>query len=107
MVGFSDDKVAKWIADWKKKVGRKYNPDLLLLFGSRARKDHLLESDVDVIIVSKRFENVKWPDRLGDVSELWDGYVVLEPLCYTPEEFRKKKSQFGIVQQALKEGVEL
>ena len=79
----------------------------MILFGSRARNEHLLESDVDVLIVSDRFANVKWPRRVGDVAELWDGLVALEPLCYTPEEFEEKCQQIGIVREAVSQGIEL
>jgi hypothetical protein len=31
----------------------------------------------------------------------------LEVLCYTPQEFEKGKKQLGIIQEALKEGIEI
>ncbi len=107
MVEIKDSTVKKWIISFKKRVKDKYNPEKIILYGSRARGDHLQESDIDLIIVSKKFEGVKWPNRLGDVAELWDGIITIEPLCYTPEEFTKKKKQMGIVQQAVKEGIEI
>jgi len=40
--------------------------------------------------------------------EFWNHYPLdIEPLCYTPEEFEKKKKQIGIVSRAVKEGIEL
>ena len=60
---------------------------------------------MDIIIVSEKFAGVPWPRRLGDAAQLWPGLNVIEPLCYTPEEFERKKGQIGIVQQAVKEGV--
>jgi len=33
------------------------------LFGSYARGDHLLDSDVDVLVVSERFEGMAYVDR--------------------------------------------
>lgn len=44
---------------------------------------------------------------MGDIIYEWDGPVDLEPLCYTPEEFEKKKKQIGIVSEAVKEGIEI
>ena len=107
MVAITDKTVNKWIKNFVKKINKKYSPEKIILFGSRARKDNLIESDVDMIVVSKKFENIKWPVRIGDVADEWEGYVVLEPLCYTPEEFAFKKKQIGIVQQAVKEGIAL
>lgn len=107
MVAIKDQRVKKWLMDFKKKVKAKYAPERMILFGSRARGDNLQESDVDVIIVSKRFQNVPWPRRIGEVAQLWDGLVTLEPLCYTPEEFQQKSKEICIVQYAVNEGVDL
>lgn len=107
MVKIKNRDIKKWVKDFKKKVNTRYNPQKIILFGSRARKDNLLESDIDFIIVSDKFKGVKWPKRLGDVAELWEGLITIEPLCYTPEEFEKKKKEIGIVRQAVKEGIEI
>jgi uncharacterized protein len=96
--------IKKLFEDFKKKLIKKYDPEQIILYGSRARGDNLIESDIDLIIVSKKFKNIKWPIRIGKVAELWEGTIEIEPLCYTPEEFEIKKKQIGIVQQALKEG---
>lgn len=78
-----------------------------MIFRSRARGDHLLESDVDLIIVSRKFEGVNWLTRIRDVVDLWSGLILLEPLCYTPEEFDEKCKEIVIVSQAVKDGLEL
>ncbi|NYB52255.1 MAG: nucleotidyltransferase domain-containing protein [Methanobacteriaceae archaeon] len=88
-------------------IKEKYQPEKILIFGSRARGDHLLESDMDIIIVSSKFQGIDWIKRIREVSDLWEGLVLLEPLCYTPQEFEEKRKQIGIVNQAVKEGVEV
>jgi predicted nucleotidyltransferase len=103
----TDRNVKDWIDSFLAVIKEKYSPEKILLFGSRARGDHLVDSDVDMIIVSKKFEGVNWLTRIRDVSELWEGLVPLEPLCYTPAEFQEKKSMIGIVSQAAREGKEL
>jgi len=103
----TNKKINTWLEEFKIKVKKKYSPKKIILFGSRARKDNLLESDIDLIIISDKFKNINWSKRLGDVSVLWDGLITLEPLCYTPEEFEEKSKQIGIVQQAIKEGIEI
>ncbi len=105
MVEFADEEVKKWIEDFKKKVISKYSPERILLFGSRARGDNLKESDIDIIIISDKFEGIKWPNRIADVAELWEGLIAIEPLCYTSKEFRSKKNQLGIVRKAVEEGI--
>jgi len=107
MATITDKKVDVWLKKFKRKLMLRYNPEKIILFGSRAKKDHLVESDIDLVIVSEKFENIKWPRRLSEVAELWEGLITIEPLCYTPKEFKEKQKQIGILQQALKEGVEL
>lgn len=98
----------KIIIDFAKKVKNNYNIQKIFLFGSRARGDYLKNSDYDVIIVSHDFEGVFFTKRISEIYKFWNGYPLdIEPLCYTPEEFEKKSKQIGIVQQALKEGIEI
>jgi predicted nucleotidyltransferase len=103
----TDRNIIDWIDRFLAVIKEKYSPEKVLLFGSRARGDHLVDSDVDMIIVSERFEGVNWLKRIRDVSVYWEGLVPLEPICYTPAEFEKKKKMIGIVSEAVKEGVEL
>ncbi len=104
MVKITNKLVGKWMDSFRKKIELKYSPQKMILFGSRARKDNLIDSDIDLLIVSDKFKEIKWPKRVGNVAQLWDGLIEIEPLCYTPEEFEKKKKQIGIVQQAVREG---
>jgi len=78
------------------------------LFGSRARGDNFNDSDYDIIIVSPDFANILFTQRIAKMYDFWKHYPLdIEPICYTPEEFEKKKKQIGLVQQAVKEGIEL
>ena len=86
-------------------IRRKFAPEKIILFGSRARGDHFTTSDIDLIIVSKKFKKIKFYDRMIQVYGNWNNQIDLESLCYTPEEFEKKKKQIGIVRQAVKEGI--
>jgi len=103
----TDRNIIDWIDRFLAIIKEKYSPEKVLLFGSRARGDHLVDSDVDMIIVSERFEGVNWLKRIRDVSVYWEGLVPLEPICYTPAEFEEKKKMIGIVREAVREGVEL
>ena len=103
----TDRDVKEWINRFLAAITDKYPAEKILLFGSRARGDNLIDSDVDMIIVSKKFEGVNWLKRMRNVSVEWEGLVSLEPLCYTPEEFEEKRYEIGIVNEAVKEGIEL
>jgi len=41
------------------------------------------------------------------VQSLWELPESLEPLCYTPEEFERKRREIGTVSEAVREGREL
>ncbi len=90
---------------------RRWDPEArIILFGSRARGDHLKESDYDLIVISRKFEGMRFSSRASLLLKLLykEGIVLpLELLCYTPEEFERKKSMIGIVKEALSYGVEL
>ena len=91
----------------KTKAKKKYSIERLLLFGSRARGEELLTSDVDVIIVSRDFNTIPFRKRPDFFLDEWTLPVDFEVLCYSPEELERKKKELGLVQQALKEGVDI
>ena len=96
------------IKDFISRVRKKYKIDKAILFGSRARGDHFVHSDYDVILVSKDFEGVFFTERMANMYEFWNHYPLdIEPICYTPLEFKAKKKEHGIVRQAVKEGIEI
>ncbi len=79
----------------------------MLLFGSRARGDHLLDSDADVLVVSPEFRGMKFHERPSWFLGNWRLPIDLELICLTPEEFEEKKKMIGIVRQAVEEGIDL
>lgn len=86
---------------------KNFDPQLVLLFGSRARNEHLKESDYDFIIVSAEFEGIHFLKRIEQILLFWNLDQDVDILPYTPEEFEKKKHEIGIVTEALKEGIKL
>lgn len=107
MAGKPDRETVSLLSRQLKYIRKKFNPEKIILFGSRARGDNLKTSDIDLLVVSKKFEGVDWRKRMISVFGNWDKRQMLEPICYTPEEFERKKKQIGIVRQAVKEGIEL
>ena len=97
-------KVAK---EFKNNIKKDFEVEKLILFGSRARGDNLNYSDYDFIVVSKKFKNKKFIFRASDFYDYWNNKVDLEIICYTPEEFKRKKKQIGIVKTAVEEGIEI
>jgi len=93
------------IKEFLDKVKIKFHPEIIILFGSRARGDYLKDSDYDIIIVSPEFDDVHFLERIYQLLEFWDYDWDVDLLPYTPEEFEKKKNQIGIVNQAVREGL--
>ena len=93
----------KFLRNLKKNL----NIKKLILFGSRARGDNFLTSDFDFIVVSDDFKNKQFILRPGELYDYWDEKFDIEPICYTIKEFEIKKKQKGIVQEAVKEGIEI
>jgi hypothetical protein len=88
-----------------RRLDRQYRPAQVLLFGSRARGQARLDSDIDLLIVSDAFEGVPWIERVVRVCRLGDGDIALEPFCYTTREFAVRSKQITIVREAARTGV--
>lgn len=87
------------------KIKKEIEPEKIILFGSRARKDNLKYSDYDIIIVSKKFKGMDFHERIISIYEIIDEAIPIDVLCYTPEEFEKKRKEIGIVRKACEEGI--
>ncbi len=96
----------KIIKNYFKKL-KKINAERVIFFGSRAKGNFHNDSDFDLIVVSKKFENLKQGNRVLLSYRLWKNDFALELLCYTPEEFEERKNGLNIVSEALKTGIEI
>lgn len=102
--GSGDPRVARLREELLPCLEREFDPERVLVFGSRARGDALEHSDLDLILVSREFEGVSWLDRPLRVHEECDIRFGVELLCYTPEEYHRKREELGIVRSAEEEG---
>lgn len=59
------------------------------LFGSLARGDYLLDSDIDVIVVTDALGGMKAWERTAYLRKLAPGNIGFDIVCYTKEEFRE------------------
>ncbi len=86
------------------RIVRKFKPERIILFGSRARGDAQPDSDFDLLVVmpvagSKREKSVELGVALHDIRVAKDIIVV------TPEEFAWQQNQVGtIAYPAVREG---
>lgn len=82
-------KVTEIIMKFKENLTKQgINTDKIILFGSHARGTAGEYSDIDLVVISKDFEDMGFKQRcevLGRaIAEIMEP---IEPLAYTPEEF--------------------
>ena len=104
MSGETTAQVVRGLKILKRRLAQEIRVDRMILFGSRARGDWLLNSDADVMIISPDFGNLRFVYRSAEVLRHWRGQVDLKVFCYTPTEVAERRREIGIIAQALKEG---
>jgi uncharacterized protein len=94
------------VKSFKRKLGG-MNFSKFILFGSRAKGTERIDSDFDILAVSKDFRGKRWNQRPLNIYLSWEEDKPLEVLCYTPKEFNKLKKEVSIVREAVREGIEI
>lgn len=97
----------KKIINFKKKLEKDIYINKMLLFGSFARGDYRRWSDIDLLIVSKDFRNIKKVKRPVKLYDYWKYKYPVDFLCYTPQEFERLSKRITIVKEAVEEGIEI
>jgi len=77
------------------------------LFGSRVSGSPDRWSDIDVLVVSERFRDVRVLDRLELFRKHARPHRHVDALCFTPEEFEFKAAQPTLVAEIVKHGLGL
>jgi predicted nucleotidyltransferase len=62
----------------------------IYLFGSYARGDHMLDSDVDVVVVSQSFEHMGFLQRVEHVRRMLPEHLGFDVIPLTPRELKEK-----------------
>jgi predicted nucleotidyltransferase len=60
---------------------------IIYLFGSYARGDHLIESDVDIVVVSEKFQGLAIHERVELVRLKLPDTISFDIIPLTPKEF--------------------
>lgn len=103
-MGRSQIEIINLVKKFKSKI-ENLNLDKIILFGSYALNKQNENSDVDLLIVSNDFENIKSFKRAKNLYLNWDVDVDVDFICLTNRELEKKKNEIGIISEALKTGV--
>lgn len=70
------------------------------LFGSMARGDHLVDSDVDIVVVHEGFAGKSIPERVEAVRKLLPGDMGFDIIPLTPEEFEERLGRSPVLREA-------
>ena len=106
-MGPTQTKIIKQLIPFRKLIQKKYGVTKVILFGSLATGHFTKESDVDLIVISDAFKGKKSFERSPPLYKDWKlGYPV-DFLCFTPEEFERKRKIEGILHEAMKKAVEI
>lgn len=107
MATHTDSRLEEFRSEFLPKLVAKFRPTIVLAFGSRARGEALAHSDLDLLIVSEAFQGVRWLDRPVRVLEALGLTFGVDLLCYTPQEYERKRQELGIVRTVSETGVYL
>jgi len=95
----------KWIEKFKQEILpqiiKEYNPEKILLFGSRVKGESDEDSDLDIIVISDSFNKIPFINRMSHLLKKFRFQKHVDYLCYTPEEFERLKNQSSILIDAL------
>ena len=97
----------KSLREFKKRVNEDFPVYKMFLFGSQATGKTHKDSDVDLIIVSRKFRQLNFIMRSAHMYDYWTLPMPVDFLCYTPEEFNRLKRQITIVKEAVENGIEI
>ena len=107
MAARADERLERFRAELLPRLVERFRPERVIAFGSRVRGDALASSDLDLIVVAESFRDVRWVDRPLRILEALDPPFAIDVLCYTPEEYARKRQELGIVRTATAEGTAL
>lgn len=78
-----DDVTREFVAEKLGIINREFAPAQVIVFGSRAKGTARADSDIDVIVVSERFRNIRYPNRTGRFLNVVRPKQAVEAVCYT------------------------
>ena len=105
--GAKTRKIVEGVKQFKEKSKKEFGVDKIIMFGSAASGKMNRHSDIDLIIVSKKFSKKSFFKRPLGLRKFWSLDYPVDFLCYSPEEFEREKKRVSIVSEAIREGIEI
>lgn len=92
------------IMKYIEEVAKKYEIDSIILFGSYAKGNNTEDSDIDIAIISKDFNDI-YDDMAKLMLLTWDIDARIEPHPIKSEDFNEKSDPF--VQEIINTGIKV
>ena len=101
----ANPRVAERVDSIVKIITEHYDTEKILLFGGFARGEFDEEySEMDIMVVANTEK--RFLERIREVRELCAGYPHIDPIMYTPNEYRALlKEGEGFLEEATEEGI--
>lgn len=97
-----------WIQRFKKEVLpiilSEFEPETVIVFGSRISGNARQDSDIDVIITAKSFDKIPFIKRMPMLLRKTKFGKHVDYICYTPKEFQEVKNKSSLLMDALENG---
>ncbi|MCK4761822.1 MAG: nucleotidyltransferase domain-containing protein [Candidatus Aminicenantes bacterium] len=97
-----------WVKRFKKEILphliSDFEPERVIVFGSRITGQAREESDIDIVIISDFFENIPFLKRMPLVLRKRRFTKHVDYICYTPAEFQRLKTRSTLLMEALENG---
>jgi len=85
------EEVREWVKELAERLAaRGVRVSEVFLFGSWARGDYLVYSDLDLVVVSEDWEGMPYVERLSILYRLWDKRVDADFIALTPRELAER-----------------
>jgi hypothetical protein len=101
----TDPEVRRFLSEKWPLIEEQFAPAHFILFGSRVNGTPHEWSDIDAVVVSERFADIRFPRRAYHFKTAVRPHLGMTALCYTPAEFERQRSGIGVVADACAEGV--
>ncbi len=73
---------------------------IVILFGSYARGDFTMDSDLDLVVVSDDWSNMNYVDRLSVLYRLWDKKIDAHFIPLTTSELKERLEKSIVLKDA-------
>src|SRR5262249_8569358 len=101
----TDPEIRRFLDEKWELVEELFAPVHAIFFGSRVNGTPHEDSDIDLILVSDRFAEIRFVKRKYTFKTSIRPHIRMDVFCYTPQEFEKLSTGIGVIADACREGV--